>query len=203
MRSQSGFQPYRGPSWAGSVKATDGVGYQSHDSGEWNVYYLQLHGMEFSTNCERVPTIMKLLKEALPRGFHHAFISFLSPGTHIVPHYGPTNKKLRFHLPIDGVKGARMRVGTETRSLERGQGYVFDDSFEHEAWHDGDKTRSILIADFWHPDLDDGEVKMFGLLQNSKLRAEKKLVESHPDRDNFFAVIEDAKGLIQSSDWWK
>jgi len=30
-------------------------------------------------------------------------------------HYGPTNKKLRFHLPLMGVKGSRMRVGNDTR----------------------------------------------------------------------------------------
>lgn len=42
---------------------------------------------------------------------------------------------------------------------------MFDDSFEHEAWHDGPHTRVILIADFWHPDLSDKEVHFFNLLQ--------------------------------------
>jgi hypothetical protein len=31
-----------------------------------------------------------------------------------MPHNGPTGKKLRLHLPLIGVKGARMRVGDET-----------------------------------------------------------------------------------------
>lgn len=48
------------------------------------------------------------------------------------------------------------------------QAYVFDDSFEHEAWHDGEKTRVILIVDLWHPDLSDDEVKFLTLLQNVK-----------------------------------
>ena len=30
---------------------------------------------------------------------------------------------------------------------------VFDDSFEHEVWHDGRDPRVVLIMDFWHPDL--------------------------------------------------
>ena len=30
---------------------------------------------------------------------------------------------------------------------------VFDDSFEHEVWHDGDSPRLVLIADIWHPEL--------------------------------------------------
>lgn len=30
---------------------------------------------------------------------------------------------------------------------------VFDDSFEHEVWHNGTETRLVLIVDVWHPDL--------------------------------------------------
>ena len=39
-----------------------------------------------------------------------------------------------------------------------GKSYVFDDSFEHEAWHHGDSTRIVLIFDIWHPDFSDEEV---------------------------------------------
>ena len=47
-----------------------------------------------------------------------------------------------------------------------GKGYVFDDSFLHEAWHNGTETRVILIADFWHKDLSDLEVKFLSFLLN-------------------------------------
>lgn len=30
---------------------------------------------------------------------------------------------------------------------------MFDDSFEHEVWHNGSGTRLVLIVDVWHPDL--------------------------------------------------
>lgn len=36
-----------------------------------------------------------------------------------------------------GVSGSRLRVDNETKHQEAGKAYVFDDSFEHEAWHDG------------------------------------------------------------------
>lgn len=74
-------------------------------------------------------------------GPQHAFFSALQPGTHVIAHTGPTNKKLRCHLPLTGVKGSRLRVGGDTREQAEGTCYVFDDSFEHEAWHDGDSTR--------------------------------------------------------------
>ena len=30
---------------------------------------------------------------------------------------------------------------------------VFDDSFEHDVWNDGDAARFVLIVDIWHPEL--------------------------------------------------
>ncbi len=59
---------------------------------------------------------MSMIQEHIPNLYHHAFFSALVSHSHIVPHYGPTNKKLRFHLPLMGVSGSRMRVGNETRS---------------------------------------------------------------------------------------
>lgn len=96
---------------------------------------------------------MELIHKYIPNNYHHAFVSALTTNSHIMKHYGPTNKKLRFHLPLMGVSGSRMRVGEETKQQIEGKAYVFDDSFEHEAWHDGNETRMILIVDFWHPDL--------------------------------------------------
>jgi aspartyl/asparaginyl beta-hydroxylase (cupin superfamily) len=51
LRNQKGFQPYRGPSWISNLKAKDGVGNESVDSGQWNVFYLELHNMKFDYNC--------------------------------------------------------------------------------------------------------------------------------------------------------
>lgn len=65
-----------------------------------------------------------------------------------------------------------MRVGDEIRYPEAGKCIIFDDSFNHEAWHEGDQTRLILILDFWHPDLTDDEVKFFTVLQKAKLKGE-------------------------------
>ena len=71
--------------------------------------------MKFDTNCAKVPKTMELLNKYIPNNYNHAFISALTEKSHIMKHYGPTNKKLRFHLPITGVSGSRMRVANETR----------------------------------------------------------------------------------------
>ena len=36
---------------------------------------------------------------------------------------------------------------------------IFDDSFEHEVWHEGESLRLVLIVDFWHPDLNSRQKK--------------------------------------------
>jgi len=70
-----------------------------------------------------------------------------------------------------------MRVSDEERNLEQDKCIIFDDSFNHEAWYDGQATRINLIIDFWHPELSDHEVKFFSMLLKSKLKGEKKLSE--------------------------
>jgi aspartate beta-hydroxylase len=200
LHYKGGFQPYRGPSWTPGVDAPD-IGRQSHDQGDWNVFYLYLHGMSFEENIAKCPKTVEMIKKIIPRHYEHAFFSAVNPQTHIVTHHGPTNKKLRLHFPITGLTGTRLRVADDIQGFEEGKAKVFDDSFDHEAWHDGDSTRINLIVDFWHPDLTDDEVKFFKSLQNSKLRAEKKLTAEM--KDTFFSVIEAAKELRPNDNsWW-
>ena len=105
LRNKGGFQPYRGPTWASSIQAADNVGSLSHDSGQWNVFYLYLHGMSFDENLEKCPVTAHIIKNVIPRHYDHAFFSAVNPGTHIMEHHGPTNKKLRLHFPLIGSEG--------------------------------------------------------------------------------------------------
>jgi len=162
---------------------------------------------------------MEALRAILPRGYHHAFFSALVPGTHITQHCGPTNKKLRVHLPLVGCDGARMRVADETRPTVEGQVFGFDDSHEHEVWHDGTETRITLIVDIWHPDFTDKEVKFLNYLQRSKLRAglkqsqqqakhreqQKEAGEANTEDDtasDFFELLKATHKLRADDAWW-
>ena len=73
------------------------------------------------------------------------------------PHTGPTNCRLRAHLGLSVDKGdearMRLRVADKTLRWREGEIFVFDDSFEHEVRHDGERERLVLIVDLWHPDL--------------------------------------------------
>ena len=70
---------------------------------------------------------------------------------------GPTNKKLRVHLPLvtPGAGLARLRVGSQTREVRLGQALIFDDSFEHEAWNDSsinDSQHDTVDSPVFHDD---------------------------------------------------
>jgi aspartate beta-hydroxylase len=90
----------------------------------------------------------------------------MRPGTHIRPHRGPTNLRLRCHLGIKVPDGdCAIRVGAQTRRWEQGHCLVFDDYFEHEAWNQTDEDRIVLIVDLWHPGLSATEVRLLEGLQ--------------------------------------
>jgi aspartate beta-hydroxylase len=97
------------------------VGNESIDRGRWNVYYLFLHDIKFDKNIEQCPRTVEIIEKLVPRQYNHAFFSAMNPGTHIMKHHGPTNKKLRLHIPLVGVEGAKMRVHTDTRNLVQDQ----------------------------------------------------------------------------------
>ncbi len=193
-----GFQPYRAPSWASKRQAKDGVGSISHDAGNWNVYYLYLHNVDFQENRDRCPKTVALL-DSIDNLYGHCFFSTLAPKTHITKHHGPTNKKLRVHLPLivpndddDGTnkdgdtdtttksnkKSCRLRVGDDIINVTEGKCYIFDDSLEHEAWNDhSNQARIVLIFDIWHPDLTKKEIKFLSFLRKAEMKLEKKLCE--------------------------
>jgi len=217
---RSGFQPLKIPNWATKtqkVASPDGAGSLSHDAGDWNVFYLLLHEVDFKANRERCPTTARLLEGLGPRSYQHAFFSALTPGTHILTHHGPTNKKLRVHLPLLGTEGAELRVADQRLTFTPGVPVVFDDSFEHEAWHKGDATRIVLVFDLWHPDLSDREVQFLSFLLRSQMRAEKRAEaaaraaraesgaaaeEAVEAGDNFYRLLEEAKDALPDNKWW-
>ena len=183
---QSAFQPYRAPSKAtasavaadnddcqssligskqpsssssssSSPLAEDALGALATDRGDWNVCYLQLHGINFEDNFTKCPQTAAAIA-AIPRLYRHSFFSALAPNTHVYKHHGPTNKKLRCHIPLrvptilqrtlptadglglspanadgHGLEGCCwLRVADQVVHLEEGKAVVFDDSFEHE-----------------------------------------------------------------------
>uniref|UniRef100_A0A674AP35 Aspartate beta-hydroxylase n=1 Tax=Salmo trutta TaxID=8032 RepID=A0A674AP35_SALTR len=123
------------------------------EKGEWGQFTLWQQG----ESCRSVPKTCGLL-ERYPEatGCKRGQIKFsvMQPGTHVWPHTGPTNCRLRMHLGLVIPKtGCKIRCTNDTRAWEEGKVLIFDDSFEHEVWQDADSYRLIFIVDVWHPEL--------------------------------------------------
>lgn len=119
---------------------------QYDDRASWRVYGIWGFGAKNEVNAARMPETTKVL-EQIP-GLTTAGISWFEPGTHIDPHLGFTNDVLRCHLGLIVPGNCQIRVGTEARAWEEGKVFVFDDTYEHEAWNHSDKERLILLLDF-------------------------------------------------------
>ncbi|XP_023236096.1 aspartyl/asparaginyl beta-hydroxylase-like isoform X2 [Centruroides sculpturatus] len=125
------------------------------DTGDWKQFELFARGHK-TKNCERAPVTCSLIgniPDAAGCRRGQAKFSVLQPGTHIWAHTGPTNCRIRGHLGLVVPKGVKIRVANDTREWKEGKMIIFDDSFEHEVWHKGNKIRLVLIVDFWHPEL--------------------------------------------------
>ncbi|XP_050314825.1 aspartyl/asparaginyl beta-hydroxylase isoform X4 [Anthonomus grandis grandis] len=132
------------------------------DKGTWKQLELFSRGHKSKKNCRKTPITCGLVQKfsdasSCRRG--QTKFSVIHPGTHVWPHCGPTNCRLRVHLGLKVSPGTFIRVGDETRSWEEGEIIIFDDSFEHEVWHNGSEFRLVLIVDVWHPDLTPAEKK--------------------------------------------
>jgi aspartyl/asparaginyl beta-hydroxylase (cupin superfamily) len=135
--------------------------HELNHSPRWSSYFLWNQSQRIDANCARCPKTAALIESLplvnIPGYAPTAMFSVLLPHTRIPPHTGVTNARLVVHLPLIVPDKCYFRVGNDTRKVERGKAWVFDDSIEHEAWNDSDETRIILIIDTWNPNLNVAE----------------------------------------------
>ena|GEM_PF-1284058 len=150
--------------------------YQSHTStGEWAASYLWVYGEKVEDTCRLCPETARILS-SIPgvAEFGTTLYSALAPHTHIAPHHGYTNAKLRCQLPLRVPGHCKLKVGEREIEQQEGRCIVFDDSFLHSAWNDSDEPRFVLVFDFFHPDLTPEEIRF--LLQFASERTLAKPV---------------------------
>ncbi|XP_062935499.1 aspartyl/asparaginyl beta-hydroxylase isoform X4 [Cynocephalus volans] len=127
------------------------------EKGDWSQFTLWQQGRKNENACKGAPKTCTLL-EKFPEttGCRRGQIKYsvMHPGTHVWPHTGPTNCRLRMHLGlVIPREGCKIRCANETKTWEEGKVLIFDDSFEHEVWQDASSFRLIFIVDVWHPEL--------------------------------------------------
>lgn len=172
----------------------------------WTVYLLHHMGVSVEAlagNCPKTLAIVNSLPRACTEYAWGDFIfSAMSGGAHLRPHCSIDNFRLRIHLGIVIPEKCSMRVGTEARTWEEGKCLVFEDSFVHEVWNRSDSRRIVLIADLWHPDLTDIEVRaLTAAFRKSEVRRifMRERIEMTDSSEKYVRFIEAALA-IQDSD---
>ena len=130
-------------------------------SRDWTAIHLIQRGETIGPNAALCPRTMEFLGGMAQPWIigcgANAMFSLLAPRTAIPPHVGVANFRLVCHLPLIIPGKCWFRVGETVHDWELGQGWVFDDTIEHEAVNETDQLRVIMIFDLWHPDLSPAE----------------------------------------------
>ena len=90
------------------------------DTGNWKQYELFARGRKVAKHCEKAPITCKII-DTFPvarfctRG--QVKFSVMHPGTHVWPHCGPTNCRIRAHLGLTVPPKTFIRVAKETRYI--------------------------------------------------------------------------------------
>lgn len=182
----------------GREPETDLVG-----AGTWAQFDFAIHGKKLAANCALCPhttEILDSIKEA--RDSDLKLFSANVPGTHVRPHCGPHNARLRCHLGLLAPEGCEIRVGDEVRSWREGRCLLFDDSFEHEVWNRGSGTRIVLLLDVWHPEVTAIEQAAIRELMKAFKAAVLPTDEDQGARIDRFEHVQGRAGAPLPEHWW-
>jgi len=141
-------------------KAPQSIGGAAADPA-WDAFFFYNHGVRYDANHERCPRTSELLESIdlcrIARQAPEICFSLIRPQSSILPHYGVTNVRLVFHLPLIVPPDCALNVAGVEHRWREGEPILFDDTFEHEAWNRSDLPRLILLMDCWNPHLGEAE----------------------------------------------
>jgi aspartyl/asparaginyl beta-hydroxylase (cupin superfamily) len=81
------------------------------DTGRWNVFYLYYGGRLVRRNADRCPKTLSTLAKVPGAGAAgEVYFSIMVPGTHLRPHCGSTNARIRCHLCLTEARDCWIRV---------------------------------------------------------------------------------------------
>ncbi|MEU3830179.1 aspartyl/asparaginyl beta-hydroxylase domain-containing protein [Streptomyces sp. NPDC029080] len=124
---------------------------------DWRALHVYRDGAMVAETAAIVPTAHKVIQEYAVDTekicpLLECHFSTLLPGASIAPHCDLWNFSINLHLAVDIPDGCGLTVAGETRAWQEGHCLLFDYSFEHAARNGGDRPRTCLLVDLWHPE---------------------------------------------------
>jgi len=112
----------------------------------WKLFGLILYNKPIIENTRQCPEIMKLLGKC--KGIVNAGFSCLEPNVITELHHDFNHDILRCHIPIiipDG--NVAIKINNEIKKWNNDEYFIFDDTFDHQAWNYTKNKRIVLIID--------------------------------------------------------
>ena len=112
----------------------------------WKLFGLILYKQQLELNASKCPNTLKLLGKC-PEIINACF-SCLEPGVITALHHDFNHDILRCHIPIIIPEGnTAIKINNDIIKWHQNQWFIFDDTFDHQAWNFTDKIRIVLIID--------------------------------------------------------
>ena len=136
------------------IKAADAhndIGFNSFFKYGWKRFYLKWYDASHPSAVKLCPKTTYLLNQ-IPR-VKAAMFAELPPGGQLNPHRDPFAGSLRYHLGLMTPNDDNCFISVDgiRKSWRDGQGFVFDETYVHEAYNRTDRNRIILFVDVERP----------------------------------------------------
>ena len=130
--------------------------FSANDGKDWRLLVVKAYRHRVQRNEKLVPVLEKILAEH--PAIVSAAISFLAPGKHIPPHWGPFRGVARFHLclyaAVDEANGCPFLIlDGDRHEFREGSHLLWDDTFLHEVENPTNEPRVALLLDVIRRDL--------------------------------------------------
>jgi len=147
------------------IKDYDKLQFSGKNDGCWSKLFLLNQGVidsQHSKICCETSYLLEQCANLMGNCvFAYRFFSILHPNSTIEEHYGPTNCRLRCHIPLqvpyEEYADCKMNVDDTIVNWKEGELLLFDDSLNHSVSYEANENynvdRVVLLVDFWHPDL--------------------------------------------------
>ena len=121
---------------------------------EWRTLALQDRGKWDSANEAFFPRTVQLVRDVAGAPSLECFFARQAGGSGIKAHSDFNNFIFTAHLGLDVPEGkCWLQVGDTRREWRNGKMLLFDTSFVHETFNEGDTDRYVLLIRFWHPEV--------------------------------------------------
>jgi aspartyl/asparaginyl beta-hydroxylase (cupin superfamily) len=136
------------PVYDNYIESMAGASAKTH---RWLTSTLVFFTIRNSLVISQMPKTSALL-DHVP-GLVTAVMLRMEGGTHLKAHcgYSPDVLRCHFGIVVPEPEACVLRVEDERRKWAEREWLVFDDYLEHEVWHRGTKSRSILLVDVVRP----------------------------------------------------